>query len=658
MKATSGIVKSLLWSAAILLFTLLLCFMFRNPVLRSVLGSRIERFNAGYNADLRISKARFEGISTVFLSGISLKAAGEDSLLKIDTLVVSVNAWRILEGRLNISSLEIRNLFLTVYRRDSLTNYNFLLNARKHTVQKDSSKLVGRGGDSVTRNERTDYAEAANRLFRWVFDKIPGRTDISNLNIRSTTGSHVVRVHLDRFPLLDHGFSTMIRVREDSSETLWNVSGILDSRNRYAEFALSSAVNKKIKFPYIGFKWNASFGFDSLRFSLSAVNPGDTAAGIRGRIAFTGLEIYHKKIAADTVKFQKFGIDYHVNFEKEAIELDSATDIAFNGLDFHPYLKYRPGPPAQITFRINKPPFPSQDLFSSLPQGLFINLQGLKTSGELSFFINFFADLSVPDSLKFEMELKKQQFAVNSYGDRTLLKLDSAFMYTAFEDGLPVRTFEVGAANPNFRRLSQVSPYLQYAVMTSEDGGFYLHRGFIAEAFRDAIIADIKEGRFVRGGSTISMQLVKNVFLSRNKTMVRKLEEALIVWLIENQQLATKDRIYEVYLNIIEWGPLIYGANEASRFYFNKEAGKLTLAEAIFMASIIPRPKWFKYNFDEDGRLRASMADFYRLVSGKMLNKGWISQQDFDKLVPEVTLRGPARMMLKNAVDTTMVVEQ
>jgi membrane peptidoglycan carboxypeptidase len=184
--------------------------------------------------------------------------------------------------------------------------------------------------------------------------------------------------------------------------------------------------------------------------------------------------------------------------------------------------------------------------------------------------------------------------------------------------------------------------------MTSEDGGFYLHRGFIQDSFRESIITNIKEGRFVRGGSTISMQLIKNVFLSRNKTIVRKLEEALIVWLIENQQVCSKERMYEVYLNIIEWGPLIYGANEASRFYFNKDASKLTLAEAIFMASIIPRPKYFKYNFDENGHLRASMADYYRLVSTKMLNKGWITLQDFDRLVPDVELKGPARLMLKD----------
>ena len=121
----------------------------------------------------------------------------------------------------------------------------------------------------------------------------------------------------------------------------------------------------------------------------------------------------------------------------------------------------------------------------------------------------------------------------------------------------------------------------------------------------------------------------------------------LLVWLIENQGLSTKDRMFEVYLNIIEWGPLIYGANEAARFYFNKDAAKLNLAESIFLASIIPRPKWFKYSFDETGHLRESQEGFFRLLSEKMLNRGLISQHDFDNLIPDVELKGPAKLLLK-----------
>ena len=109
--------------------------------------------------------------------------------------------------------------------------------------------------------------------------------------------------------------------------------------------------------------------------------------------------------------------------------------------------------------------------------------------------------------------------------------------------------------------------------------------------------------------------------------------------------------MYEVYLNIIEWGPMVYGANEAAHFYFNKDASRLSLAESIFMASIIPRPKYFKYSFDENEQLRDYLQNFYSIISAKMLKKGQITQQDFDNLQPSVDLKGPAKLMLKSKVE-------
>ena len=107
------------------------------------------------------------------------------------------------------------------------------------------------------------------------------------------------------------------------------------------------------------------------------------------------------------------------------------------------------------------------------------------------------------------------------------------------------------------------------------------------------------------------MQLVKNVFLNRNKNFARKLEEALIVWLIENERLTSKERMYEVYLNIVEWGPLVYGIQEASAYYFNKRPSQLNTEESIFLASIIPKPKHFRSSFADiqvTGAARNSLA--------------------------------------------------
>jgi membrane peptidoglycan carboxypeptidase len=142
------------------------------------------------------------------------------------------------------------------------------------------------------------------------------------------------------------------------------------------------------------------------------------------------------------------------------------------------------------------------------------------------------------------------------------------------------------------------------------------------------------------------MQLVKNVFLTRKKTVARKAEEALIVWLIESNRLTSKQRMLEVYFNVIELGPDVYGIGEASYFYFNKKPTEITLPEGIFLASLLPRPKWFKYSFDTLGNLKPYLADYYRIVSDFMLRKNLITSEDHAKLLPNVNLTGPAREMI------------
>ena len=253
--------NTVLWCIASLLFILLLCLVLRNLVLRTIVDSKINRFNTAYKANLEIRKARFQWISTVFLTGFSLKPQEGDSLLRIDTLVVSVNIWKLLAGRLNISSLVIHNLYLTVNRRDSLTNYDFLLHREKNSSVATLLLSVSRAADSTSGSITTNYSETANRIFRLIFDKIPTRLDISNLNIRSTTNSHDVVVKLDRMKLNDNSFYANIMIREDSVKAVWKAEGRLDGRNRSAEVILSSA--DEISFPYIGFKWNASLAFDS-----------------------------------------------------------------------------------------------------------------------------------------------------------------------------------------------------------------------------------------------------------------------------------------------------------------------------------------------------------------------------------------------------------
>jgi hypothetical protein len=332
---------------------------------------------------------------------------------------------------------------------------------------------------------------------------------------------------------------------------------------------------------------------------------------------------------------------------RDYIELDRPTRISFNKLSFHPYLRFDSGPAKQLTLEIDRTAFKADDFFSSLPAGLFTRLAGIRTIGELAYRLSFFIDFARPDSLRLESDLEKRGFKIERFGEVDFRAVNGPFLYTVYEKDRARRTFMVGPENPDFRALEEISPFLRNAVLISEDGAFFEHKGFLLEHIRKSIAVNLKERRFVRGASTITMQLVKNLYLERQKTIARKLEEMIITWLIEENRLVTKERIYEIYLNVIEWGPGMNGAQEAARFYFQKDAEDLTLAEAIFMASIIPRPNHFMYSFDEEQRPRPWLKAYYSDVSYKMLKREMINQQDFDALIPDIRLKGPARFMLE-----------
>ncbi len=139
--------------------------------------------------------------------------------------------------------------------------------------------------------------------------------------------------------------------------------------------------------------------------------------------------------------------------------------------------------------------------------------------------------------------------------------------------------------------LSQISPNLVNAVIISEDDKFWQHKGFDWQAIKEAYERNRKRKEVHYGGSTITQQLAKNLFLSPSRSLVRKAREAILTWRLE--RVLTKKRILELYLNVVEWGEGIFGAEAASAFYFQTHASNLTPAEAARLAAILPLPRRF-----------------------------------------------------------------
>ena len=148
--------------------------------------------------------------------------------------------------------------------------------------------------------------------------------------------------------------------------------------------------------------------------------------------------------------------------------------------------------------------------------------------------------------------------------------------------------FLVGPRNPFWTPFSRIPSALQWAVIVAEDDTFYHHNGFNFAAMRDALWENIKRRKPVRGGSTITQQLAKNLYLSRDKSLSRKLKEAVITCKLERHLI--KNRIIELYVNVIEWGPGVYGLGAASWEYFRKSPADLNFFESVLLAAIIPSP--------------------------------------------------------------------
>jgi len=137
--------------------------------------------------------------------------------------------------------------------------------------------------------------------------------------------------------------------------------------------------------------------------------------------------------------------------------------------------------------------------------------------------------------------------------------------------------------------LSKMSPDLRRAVVAAEDASFFVHEGFDWEGIKDAALYNLEKGELKRGGSTITQQLAKNLYLSSKRSILRKLHEALITRSLEEH--LSKERILEIYLNVAEWGRGVYGAEAAARHHFRKPARELTREEAAWLAAMLPSPR-------------------------------------------------------------------
>lgn len=617
-------------------------YVFRDAVLKQTVAKVTHEMETEYNSTFSVKKAAFDGLSGLNLTEITIVPKNADTLFKIQKLKTSINLWRLITGDLQLGTLEIKNGFVQLVKKGKVSNYDAFL-------KKDNQEIVS--------DEKKNYAQSSYRLISKILNLVPTDMILDNVSFRINDNGKKATVNFQKLRLVNEQLETSIKVQTNTISQRWKIKGFADPRNKKADIRIVNMDSGAIKMPYLDERFNLKSSFDSIRLNIQNIDKDGDELHIDGFMAIANLKINHPKIASKDVILKNAIFDYRFLLGSDFISIDSSSTIELNKIKFHPYAAYQTNKDTIYKLKVNIPKMKAQDFISSLPAGLFTHFQGMKASGTFDYKLNFAYNKNKPNQLVFNSKLKKENLKITKYGEANLNKLNGEFVYRALIKNVLQRPVLVGSANPNYMPLDQISPYLRKSVLTTEDPSFFSHRGFISEAFKQSIVKNIKTKKFSRGASTISMQLVKNAFLSREKTVSRKLEEILLVYILENNRIVSKERMLEVYFNIIEWGPNVYGIGEASQFYFQKTPSELSLNECLYLARIIPSPKKFMYQFNDQGMLKDFAVKQESFLTNIMLRRGLLTADDTIYKSLPILISGPAKSFIKFRVQDTTTIK-
>jgi hypothetical protein len=609
-------------------------YIFRNQLLHYFVDRKLQHLESAYDLSIKYRQLQFNGLREIELRDFSIVPIQRDTLLALRSMNVKFNFLPLLIGNIELNDMSLEHLALTFIKKDSISNYDFLF---KKKEQHEPARKRG-------------YDERVNSLLNMLYNYLPENGTLRDVLISKQKDRDKLAFRFGTFVVKDNNFDNDISLIEDNGVPQHlRATGILNHYNKELKLSLTSAIpGMKVSVPYLNKHFHAHVAFKSLLCSMTKTKHLSHIT-LDGQLMIDGLEVQHKALSSEVIQLNRGRLDYSLNIGSNYVELDSTQTIAqFNRLIFSPYIHAEKNKKWHFKVALDKSWFNSNDLFASLPSGLFGSLKGLRTTGQFAYHFLLDLDMANLNAMRLESDLSQRYFKIVNYGSTDLTRMNREFMYTAYDNGRPVRTFPVGPSWEHYTPFDSIPLIMQWAVLESEDGTFFKHHGFRLDMLRSALIYDLQKKRFARGGSTISMQIIKNVFLNRNKNIARKLEEALIVWLIENEHITSKQRLLEVYFNIAEWAPNVYGIHEAAEFYFNKLPQELSLEECICLASLIPKPKHFTSSFGVDKTtgtivLRSYLANYYRLIARMMAVRGIISRAEADSIHPFVTLTGRAR---------------
>ncbi|PRQ07456.1 biosynthetic peptidoglycan transglycosylase [Enhygromyxa salina] len=362
------------------------------------------------------------------------------------------------------------------------------------------------------------------------------------------------------------------------------------------------------------------------------VDFGEGVAQLEGALSLAGLNVSHGLLAREVVRDVGFSVEIDARVDPAARSLvvkrlavqRAGVELLMRGELVHAAVREQ----RRYQVDLEIPAVGCQQVLDAIPRELVPGLAGFELDGQFAAHVVVDADFADLAALKLDANINFEACRVRAAPRLASAEhLNGGFVHrVTMRDG---RTRRVGlyAGSSNYTPLDAISRYMSEAVLTTEDGSFRRHDGFNRSQLEVALRRNLESGKVRLGASTITMQMVKNVLLSHERTLSRKLQELFLTWWVE--QALSKQRIMELYLNVIEFGPGIYGVTDASRHYFGKPPGELTSLEAAYLTSMLPSPVR-RHVYYCEGQLSERFDQKVRWIHDLMLERERITAQEHE----------------------------
>ncbi len=354
--------------------------------------------------------------------------------------------------------------------------------------------------------------------------------------------------------------------------------------------------------------------------------------GLTGRLAVSGLGIHHERLAAAPLLGFDVNADYKVTYDRQEKVFHLERFLLSRGL-------------ARLTLRgdvaiekkaldltLSLPPTPCQHLLRAVPPEMATRISDVRLDGQMALDLRMAVDSTDPEATTLEVDLDNRCRFADMGKIPAPNYFRGPFSYTAYTETGDSLRLVTGPGTDRWAPLMAISPYVIEALMTTEDGKFWRHKGVTVPELRRAIELNLKKDALRHGASTITMQLAKNLFLTRERTVARKLQELFMVWYLETN--FTKEEILELYLNAIEFGPSVYGIHDAAIHYFGRAPIELNTIESVYLIRRLPNPVTRHRSYERGKVSKRELASLHRVLL-RMLERNRLTKQEYDQALTQ-----------------------